>query len=109
MVVKAAATNESSPVTPAPTSFTIVVPSGDRGRRWPVARGCERLIFIKCTVDGLGLDPGLGRFNSTYEEANNRPEFRIPGMALEIFVGMCLFRVLLIRIFLKFGETYQEG
>ena len=46
MIVKTAATNETIPVTPAPTIFLIVVPSDNRGRRCPIAGGSDRLISI---------------------------------------------------------------
>jgi multidrug resistance protein MdtO len=44
----------------------------------------------------LAITVSMGAAILIFKCTGNRPEFRIPGMALEIFVGMYLFRVLSI-------------
>jgi multidrug resistance protein MdtO len=44
----------------------------------------------------LGITVSVGAAILVFKCTGNRPEFRIPGMAVEIFVGMYLFRVLSI-------------
>jgi multidrug resistance protein MdtO len=44
----------------------------------------------------LGITVSVGATILVFKCTGNRPEFRIPGMAVEIFVGMYLFRVLSI-------------
>jgi multidrug resistance protein MdtO len=44
----------------------------------------------------LGITVSVGAAILVFKCAGNRPEFRIPAMAVEIFVGMYLFRILSI-------------
>src|ERR1700678_221091 len=44
----------------------------------------------------LAITVSVGAAILLFKLTGNRPEFRIPGMALEIFIGMYLFRVLSI-------------
>jgi multidrug resistance protein MdtO len=44
----------------------------------------------------LAITVSIGASILIFKLTGNRPEFRIPGMALEIFIGMYLFRVLSI-------------
>src|SRR5215472_10222239 len=45
----------------------------------------------------VAMTVAVGAAILVFKCTGNRPEFRIPGMAVEIFVGMYLFRVLSIK------------
>jgi multidrug resistance protein MdtO len=51
---------------------------------------------ITAALTLLGITVSVGAAILVFKCTGNRPEFRIPGMAVEIFVGMYLFRILSI-------------
>ena len=51
---------------------------------------------ISAALTLLGITVAVGAAIFVFKCTGNRPEFRIPGMAVEIFVGMYLFRILSI-------------
>jgi len=51
---------------------------------------------ITAVLTLLAITVSVGAAILVFKCTGNRPEFRIPGMAVEIFVGMYLFRILAI-------------